>query len=252
MAVVERPNDHVIAALTPFTGAIVARSIIDVAIGKYGTDLVGATPGQLTLLTDGIENGLRMFLSDRTKVDEAVSALRSALSDITPTAENGGSSHAIPDDMPAPFLAEPFVAPRTGELTANVLLGEVRHVKINAEHDILTARGECRTVCASLGFQVFDQVKTATVVSELARNIVQYAHSGHIDLSVILSPRSGIQIVAIDNGTGIPDIDHVLSGQYNSKTGMGMGLLGTKRIMDEFSVETGPMGTTITARRYVP
>jgi serine/threonine-protein kinase RsbT len=102
------------------------------------------------------------------------------------------------------------------------------------------------------GFSIPDAVKIATVVSELAHNIVVYAQKGRIEFEVFRAPRVAIEIVATDDGPGIADVAHILSGKYRSRTGMGLGLLGSKRLVDEFSVDSAPgKGTRVVARKYV-
>jgi serine/threonine-protein kinase RsbT len=129
---------------------------------------------------------------------------------------------------------------------------ETIEIPIVAEDDVVRARSRGREICRSLGFTELNQVKVATAISELARNIFQYAGSGVVILRTLDKPRRGIEIVAKDAGTGIPDVKLVLSGSYKSRSGMGMGLLGTRRLMDQFEVETGPAnGTTITVRKFV-
>lgn len=248
MVLVEHLHEKVIAAIAPHTGAIVARSVVQVASNQCGVDLDHASANQLRCLTSGIENGIRTFLADKAKADEAVKALQNTVRDLTPA--SAGFS-ATPDDMP---IKTSFGGASVGSAfstSGGMGMGEVRHVPIDQEYDIVIARGECKELCASLGFTVLDQVKISTVVSELARNIVQYAGTGYIDLVAITMPVKGIEIRAVDRGTGITDVDHVLSGSYNSKTGMGVGLVGTKRLMNEFTIETGPTGTRITARKYL-
>ena len=125
-------------------------------------------------------------------------------------------------------------------------------VEINEEYDIVTARNHAKTICDDLGFSASEQVKIATVVSELARNIHAYVGRGRIELEIVGSPRPGIEIRATDSGNGIPNIDEILAGKYRSRTGMGVGLLGTQRLMDEFSINSGPgRGTRLVVRKYV-
>ncbi|MBW2533183.1 MAG: ATP-binding protein, partial [Deltaproteobacteria bacterium] len=113
-------------------------------------------------------------------------------------------------------------------------------IPVNEERDIVTARNSGRALCAEVGFGMTDQVKVATAISELARNIVLYAGSGRIELREITADAKGIEIVARDDGPGIDNLDVVLAGAHRSKKGLGLGLLGTKRLMDYFDVETGP------------
>jgi serine/threonine-protein kinase RsbT len=128
---------------------------------------------------------------------------------------------------------------------------EALEITIKVEGDIVRARGAGREMCRDLGLSEINQVKVATAISELARNIFHYAQTGNIALRRLGPPRPGIEIVATDNGPGIADVKLVLSGTYKSKTGMGKGLLGARRLVDFFEVETGPQkGTRVVLRKY--
>lgn len=129
---------------------------------------------------------------------------------------------------------------------------DVIEVPILVESDIVRARGAGRELCRQLGLNEINQVKVATAISELARNIFHYAKTGKVVLRRLPPPRPGIEIIASDNGPGIPDVKHVMSGAYVSRTGMGKGMMGAKRLMDFFDVVTGPqVGTTVTMRKFV-
>ncbi|OJY28819.1 MAG: hypothetical protein BGO98_07465 [Myxococcales bacterium 68-20] len=124
-------------------------------------------------------------------------------------------------------------------------------IAIKIEGDIVRARGAGRDMCRDLGLSEINQVKVATAISELARNIFHYAKTGNIALRRLGAPRAGIEIIATDKGPGIPDLKLVLSGAYKSKTGMGKGLLGARRLVDFFEVDTGPdRGTRVVLRKY--
>lgn len=124
-------------------------------------------------------------------------------------------------------------------------------IAIKIEGDIVRARGAGRDMCRDLGLSEINQVKVATAISELARNIFHYAKTGNIALRRLAAPRAGIEIIATDQGPGIPDLKLVLSGAYKSKTGMGKGLLGARRLVDFFEVDTGPdRGTRVVLRKY--
>ncbi|TLM78847.1 MAG: anti-sigma regulatory factor [Actinobacteria bacterium] len=129
--------------------------------------------------------------------------------------------------------------------------GDLCRIELREEYDIVTARGITREMCGALGFAAVEQVKVATIVSELARNIIAYAGRGSIELRAIREGRKGIEVKAVDNGPGIPDLDAIMEGAYNSRSGMGIGLVGTKRLMDEFEIDSVPgRGTTIIARKF--
>ncbi|MBX3216114.1 MAG: anti-sigma regulatory factor [Labilithrix sp.] len=125
-------------------------------------------------------------------------------------------------------------------------------IAIKIEGDIVRARGAGRDMCRELGLSEINQVKVATAISELARNIFTYAKTGNVSLRKLTTPRAGVEIIATDNGPGIPDVKLVLSGTYKSKTGMGKGLLGTKRLVDFFEIDSSPeRGTRVVLRKFI-
>jgi serine/threonine-protein kinase RsbT len=121
------------------------------------------------------------------------------------------------------------------------------HIKIYSENDISVVRNEARRICEEVGAGSYTIQKVTTIVSELARNIVSYAKSGSLEIEPITGQGRRIILRAADNGPGIPNLELVLSGRYRSKTGLGRGLLGTKRLADHFDVATGATGTTVVA-----
>ncbi len=121
-------------------------------------------------------------------------------------------------------------------------------LRIDNEAALVVARRSAITLAAKLGFGPVERTKVATAVSELARNIVMYASSGEVRLSVNLSPRIGLTIEARDNGPGIPDVDKIFGGTFRSNTGLGMGLRGVKAIASEFAIHSSPgQGTRVKA-----
>ncbi len=125
-------------------------------------------------------------------------------------------------------------------------------VAIRTEADVLSARSMGRQIAQGIGFSASAEVQVVTAISELARNIVVYAGQGEIRIAVLDGSRRGIEIVAQDRGPGISNVDEILSGKYRSKTGLGMGLRGTRSLMDEFELATSERtGTRITARKFL-
>ncbi|SHG70927.1 ATP-binding protein [Massilia sp. CF038] len=124
---------------------------------------------------------------------------------------------------------------------------------IRAELDVVASRQRARQIAALCGFGAQDQARIATAVSELARNVFSYVGSGRISFSIEGSTAPQLLVITIeDKGTGIAQLDLVLSGRYQSSTGMGLGLLGARRMMDQFEIDTGPGGTTIVLRKLLP
>ncbi len=128
-----------------------------------------------------------------------------------------------------------------------------KRVLVHNDLDIVSARVEGRNMAKQLGFGVIDQARIATAISELARNLVLYANGGQVLLEEVHSQgRTGIQIVCSDQGPGIADLDLVMQDGYSTQRGLGMGLPGTRRLMDEFEIESQVgVGTTITIRKWL-
>jgi serine/threonine-protein kinase RsbT len=208
--------DSILAALGEHFSAIIARSILRSALSQ-----AGVSPSRLEQrgvdreLLDRLVRGLRMYASDASTRETAIRGLERLYA----------SSRA-----PTP---------------------ETVDLEIATEDDIVTARQQVRLLAAELGFDGTTRIKIATAVSELARNMYRYAGGGHIQLRSVVGARRGLHVVAEDHGPGIPNIELVLSGHYQSKTGMGLGLLGCRRLMDEFEVETGAEGTRVSAQKYL-
>jgi serine/threonine-protein kinase RsbT len=127
------------------------------------------------------------------------------------------------------------------------------HIPVVSEVDIVTARQRGRALAAQLGFASSEQALIATAISELARNIVQYAGRGQIHISIEhKAGRTGIGVVASDKGPGIPDVQRALEDGFSTGHGLGLGLPGTKRIMDDFELvsEVGK-GTRVVVKKWV-
>ncbi len=127
-----------------------------------------------------------------------------------------------------------------------------QRVQIDDESDILKARQTARAAAADLGFDLTSQTLIATAISELARNILKYAHSGEILLRLAArNGAQGITIIAADKGPEIKDTTLAMTDGFSTGQGLGLGLPGTKRLMDDFDLvsEVG-QGTTVTATRW--
>jgi serine/threonine-protein kinase RsbT len=126
-------------------------------------------------------------------------------------------------------------------------------VKIINEWDIVAARQLGRNVARELGFGTVDQARVTTAISELARNIYLYAGQGTVGIEKVFDGgKSGLKIVAIDEGPGIKDIRKVMEDGYTTSGGLGAGLPGVKRLMDEFDIDSTPgKGTKIIATKWL-
>lgn len=125
-------------------------------------------------------------------------------------------------------------------------------VELKYEHDVVLARQRARQIAEALGFEHQDQVRLATAVSELARNAYQYAGGGKVEFSMTEDKRQMLRACVSDKGKGIPNLNSILNGEYVSQTGMGLGIIGTRRLMDDFKIESGAKGTTAVVSKYLP
>ena len=125
------------------------------------------------------------------------------------------------------------------------------HIKIRSGADIVAARLQGRQLAAEAGFSGTDQTIIATAISELARNIVEYAHSGEMRLTLVGTANArGIRVEAHDDGPGIENIELAMQDGYSTGGGMGLGLPGTRRLMDDFAItsKAGEATTVITTK----
>ena len=169
--------------------------------------------------------------------------------DLAPT---GGDRPSIPrsglwagprDDGPR-HVSQPLM--QRGQQSNN----EAR-ISIQGDPDIVRARRSARDLASRVGFSRTDLTMIATAVSEIARNIVRFAGNGEVVIEILDSPRRGVRVVARDTGPGIPDLTRALTDGYSTYQGLGLGLPGARRLMDEFSVisEVG-RGTTVTMTKW--
>jgi len=125
---------------------------------------------------------------------------------------------------------------------------------LRTEQDVVNARQRARTLSAMLGFDRQDQTRIATAVSEIARNTVTYGRGGTLRFS--LEGQGNERALAasfVDQGVGIAGLSDILEGNYVSPTGMGMGIVGTRRLMDTFEIDSGPgRGTRVRFSKFLP
>ena len=123
---------------------------------------------------------------------------------------------------------------------------------ITADVDVVQARLHGREMAAGAGFSTGDQTVIAAAISEIARNILNYAKQGEITLRVVPNgDHKGVMVVARDAGPGIKDIGRAMQDGYSTSGGLGLGLPGAKRLMDEFEVvSVVGQGTTVTMTKW--
>jgi RNA polymerase sigma factor (sigma-70 family) len=129
--------------------------------------------------------------------------------------------------------------------------GEIR-IPIQTDADVVTARKQGRELATQAGFSATELTIIATAISEIARNIVMFAERGEILVSLVgENSRQGVTVVARDAGPGIPDLKQALRDGYSGYGGMGLGLPGARRLMDEFEISSEvDKGTTVTMTKW--
>ena len=126
-------------------------------------------------------------------------------------------------------------------------------VAVRAEQDVVSARQRARQIAKQLGFEPQDQARIATAVSEIVRNAFRYAGGGEVVFAIEGErPPQLLSVQVRDQGRGIPHLDDVLAGSYRSATGMGLGIVGARRLMDHFVIRPTAQGTTVTMQKLLP
>jgi signal transduction histidine kinase/CheY-like chemotaxis protein len=124
---------------------------------------------------------------------------------------------------------------------------EIRH-----EYDVVLVRQRARQIAAALSFDPQDQTRIATALSEIARNAFQYANGGVVDFAVEQGAVPALIVTISDKGRGIENLRQILDGKYESRTGMGLGMIGARRLMDDFTVDSSSSGTKVTVGKNIP
>ncbi len=138
-----------------------------------------------------------------------------------------------------------------------VTMAPESRLPVRDDGEIVGARRAARALAATLGFSETDLTMIATAVSEIARNMVEYGGGGEMTFAVIdgdgrVPGRRGLRITATDHGPGIPDVERAMQDGYTTGRGLGLGLPGARRLMDEFRVESAVgVGTTVSMTKWV-
>ena len=132
--------------------------------------------------------------------------------------------------------------------------GALLSIAVHYEHDVVLARQRARQVAALLGFDTQDQTRIATAVSEIARNAVSYAGGGKVEFRIEgMTPPQLLLIRVSDHGPGIARLSEILEGTYRSATGMGLGIIGARRLVDKFEIgANSDRGTIVTLKKLLP
>lgn len=203
---------NILGVLTRYLSKVNAQVALDRALARYDLSAGALSNQHVADLVPQLERTLNLFV-ERSRLPQLISELR-----------------------------------QHGEMRRPV---EPSIIDIASEADLSHARVQARQMCQDLGVPSLTRQKVVTLVSELARNIVLYAHIGRLELAPHFEPKKRIIVRASDDGPGIVNLEQILAGEYKSKTGMGMGLRGCKRLSNRFDIDTGSWGTRIEAEIQV-
>lgn len=124
-------------------------------------------------------------------------------------------------------------------------------VPVKTEPDVVAVRRTIRDLAARLGFSLVDQTKLVTAASELARNTIIHGSGGFMQVETLNGPRTGLRLTFEDKGPGIPNIELALRDGYTTGFGLGLGLGGSKRLVNEFDIVSRPgEGTKVVVTRW--
>ena len=214
-----RIEQNVLDTLKAFLNEIVAKSLMSLSRTTANVDMGAMESGDNLRLFRELEKGVRICLQDPTAQNECICSLSKIL---------------YPNNGKTPQGNKRAV------------------VQIITESDIVTARSLGREMGKEIGFSPTDQIKLATAVSELARNIVQYGGRGKIVLAALNGTKPGLEVCACNERPAQENVDFVLSGQYRSKIGIGQALAKTKNLVDDLDITSdSKKGTEVTARKYL-
>ncbi|MBQ0982211.1 anti-sigma regulatory factor [Micromonospora zamorensis] len=137
-------------------------------------------------------------------------------------------------------------------MTADIDLGHPQAQAIQSDEDVVRVRQLVRAVAVAVKLSLVDQTKVVTAASELARNTLVYGGGGSVEVTTVDNGRrKGVRIVFADSGPGIADLNLAMTDGYTSGGGLGLGLSGSRRLVDEFEIETSPeTGTRITVTKW--
>jgi signal transduction histidine kinase/DNA-binding response OmpR family regulator len=129
---------------------------------------------------------------------------------------------------------------------------QIERLPLRHEQDVVAARRRARQIAASVGFDNQDQARVATAVSEIARNAVRYARDGRVEFELEGERAPQMLMIRIsDRGPGIPDLEPILEGRYRSHTGVGLGIVGARRLMDQCDIASDAHGTVVLMKKLL-
>lgn len=204
-------KDRILTVLSRYMSRLHADMALRRAVAKVGVDSRLEDHRMYPQLAAALETSLRLFTTD-SLVENAITELREVLAPDEPSAVT---------------------------------------VELRSEADMSLARQAARNLAEKMGARSFETQKFVTVVSELARNIVEYAKRGEIELTPLSEGMRGLRVRAVDHGPGIKNLEEILEGRYKSKTGLGKGIVGVRKMMSRFDIVSDDNGTRVEVEMHL-
>jgi serine/threonine-protein kinase RsbT len=243
--------------LSDYFSPPLARALLASTLRRARLDGAALSPVATRQAVQALESALPLYLGDPARRAECLARLRARApqpANAGPASAPGGAAPAAPAPVsargPVPEATSRSLASARAPVDVDPQSAPIV-IHVASADDVTNACEVGRDIARRVGFSGVAQTKIATAIAELARNILLYAKTGEVRLVTVAGPRRGVEVDASDRGPGIADVAHVMSGNYRSRTGMGMGLRGAKRLMDDFAIDTSPEGTRVVARKYL-
>ncbi len=243
-------TEPVLVRMTEYFPSAIARAILRATLRRGNLPEDRLDEGALPQFMEAFERILPMYIVDVERRGQCLDKVRSLV-----PGDGARASPALrsPRDTPRRVqVAWPWPQGPEGPTESHADRTARGAVRVRTAHDVTDACNLARQVARAVGFNALDQTKIATTASELARNIMLYAGDGEVRVTALEPPKRGVQIVASDSGPGIPNVEQVMGSGYRSRTGMGMGLKGAKRLMDQLEIDSRVgVGTTVVAKKHM-
>jgi serine/threonine-protein kinase RsbT len=236
--------DALSGALAEYFSASLAQLFVRTTLQRLSIDPAELSAAQLPRVVRLLADFLPSYISDPSRRQQCLASLLALVPEAGAEPSRVGPLPTGPSGAPPGQRSR-----RPPKLSAEPSRTKV--LPVESAEDVVAACDAVRELARRVGFPQLVETKIATAVAELARNLQLYAKGGEVQMVTIGEPPRGVEVVALDKGPGIPNLDHVLNGKYRSKTGMGMGMRGARRLMDTFEVSTSSAGTRVVVRKYL-
>jgi serine/threonine-protein kinase RsbT len=229
--------------LAEYFSAPLAHVFVMTTLSRLNLDPTSLGPDAMPRVVRSLCDALPAYLSEGPRREECLSRLCALSPDGVAEPSRVQPLPTDPVEAPRPRSRRP--QPRTS------MPPKTRIVQVERAEDIALACEAVRELAQRIGFALSVEVKIISAVEELAKNLSLHARGGELQMATIGEPARGLEVVAVDRGPGISNVEQVMAGKVRSKSGTGIGLRGARRLMDTFDLSTSPTGTRVMVRMYL-